>query len=123
MTTVLLLDDNPDMLKVLAQVLEWGGYEIMTGRNGKEGIDWLNRADDLPAVIVSDLSMPIMDGIALLKEVRGTPEWAHLPFVMMSAQDALDGLDTLDANAYLIKPFQLEEFQQILHRWLTPDGG
>lgn len=123
MTTVLLLDDNPDMLNVLAQVLEWGGYDIVTGRNGKEAIAYLESAKDLPTVIVSDLTMPNMDGAELLQIIRETPDWAQVPFVIMSAQGALDEVEVGDADAYLIKPFQLDQFQQVLHRWLiTPDG-
>jgi CheY-like chemotaxis protein len=123
MTTVLLLDDNPDMLNVLAQVLEWGGYDIVTGRNGVEAIEYLERTSSLPAVIVSDLTMPNMNGAELLQTIRDTPGWAQIPFVIMSAQGALDDTEIADADAYLIKPFQLDQFQQVLHRWLiTPDG-
>jgi CheY-like chemotaxis protein len=121
MTTVLLLDDNPDMLKVLSQVLEWGGYQVATGRNGHEGIQYLQEANPLPEVIISDLTMPHMDGAQLLHTVRGNPEWAHIPFVMMSAQSMLDNQSNEAVDAVLTKPFNLEDFQLILHQWTTSD--
>ena len=120
MTKVLLLEDNPDMLLMLAQVLEWGGYEVIKGRDGLEGIHLLKETEPLPSVIISDLSMPEMDGYSLLQNVRHTPEWADIPFVIMSAHSSPD--DRRNAlnqgvDEFLVKPFSLEDFQRVLRRW------
>jgi CheY-like chemotaxis protein len=120
MTTVLLLEDNPDMLMMLAQVLEWGGYEVIMGRDGNEGITLLQQANPLPKVIISDLSMPDMDGFGLLRYVRNTPEWAEIPFVIMSAHSSPDDRRNAlnqGADEFLVKPFSLEDFQKVLARW------
>ncbi len=120
MTRVLLLEDNPDMLTMLAQVLEWGGYEVAAGRDGNEGIAILQEADPLPAIIISDLSMPDMDGFGLLYHVRNTPEWANIPFVIMSAHSSPDDRRNAlaqGADEFLVKPFNLEDFQRVLKRW------
>jgi CheY-like chemotaxis protein len=120
MTTILLLEDNADMLAMLSQVLEWGGYTVWGGRSGQEGIDCLANATRLPDIIISDLLMPGMDGIAFLRHVRENPDWADIPFVMMSAytsnaerQNAIQN----GANDFLVKPFNLEDFQAVLNRW------
>lgn len=120
MTTVLLLEDNPDMLNMLAQVLEWGSYQVLCGRDGNEGIVLLRTANPLPDVIISDLSMPDLDGYGLLRYVRSTPEWAHIPFVIMSAHSSPDDRRSAlqqGADEFLIKPFNLEDFQRVLQRW------
>jgi CheY-like chemotaxis protein len=120
MTKVLLLEDNPDMLSMLTQVLEWGGYDVIKGRDGAEGIALLQEADPLPSVIISDLSMPEMDGFELLQQVRATPQWAEIPFVIMSAHSSADDRrDALErgADEFLVKPFNLEDFQKVLRRW------
>jgi CheY-like chemotaxis protein len=120
MTRVLLLEDNPDMLAMLGQVLEWGGYEVLKGRDGKEGVALLQQTQPLPSVIISDLSMPSMDGVDLLRYVRDTPEWADIPFVIMSAHSSPDDRRSAleqGADEFLVKPFSLEDFQRVLRRW------
>jgi CheY-like chemotaxis protein len=118
MTSILLLEDNPDMLAMLAQVLEWGGYEVLRARNGVEGMQCLQT--QLPHIIISDISMPEMGGLELLERVRATPEWAGTPFVLMSAHSAPeDRRHILDqgADEFLVKPFNLVDFQKVLARF------
>jgi CheY-like chemotaxis protein len=120
MVRVLLLEDNPSMLAMLAQVLEWGGYEVITGRDGLEGIEILQTIDSLPAIIISDWSMPEMDGFELVHHIRTTPEWEHIPCVIMSAHSSPDDRRKAleqGADEFLEKPFNLEDFQQVLQRW------
>jgi len=120
MPNILLLEDNADMLTMLSQVLEFGGYHVLTGRNGKEGIEWLSQADFLPQMIISDLYMPGMDGTALLEQVRRHPDWSRIPFVMMSASNSeTERQAILDSGAhgFLTKPFSLDDFNAILDSW------
>ncbi len=120
MTTILLLEDNADMLAMLSQVLEWGGYSVIGGRSGHEGIARLTEAHRLPDIIISDLLMPGMDGIAFLRQVRENPDWADIPFVMMSAySSSAERQNAIQhgANDFLVKPFNLEDFQAVLNRW------
>lgn len=120
MTRVLLLEDNPDMLAMLGQVLEWGGYDVLKGRDGNEGIALLQESQPPPSVIISDLSMPDLDGFGLLRYVRETPEWAGIPFVIMSAHSSPDDRRRAleeGADEFLVKPFSLEDFQRVLQRW------
>ncbi|MGQ9886863.1 MAG: response regulator [Aggregatilineales bacterium] len=120
MTTILLLEDNANMLAMLSQVLEWGGYSVIGGRSGYEGIARLTEAHRLPDIIISDLLMPGMDGIGFLRQVRENPDWADIPFVMMSAYSSSDERQNAiqhGANDFLVKPFSLEDFQAVLNRW------
>lgn len=121
MTTILLLEDNVDMLTMLSQVLEWGGYTVWGGRSGKEGIALLaEAAEQLPDIIISDMLMPLMDGIAFLGQVRDNPKWADIPFIMMSAySSSAERQNAIQhgADDFLVKPFNLEDFQAVLNRW------
>ena len=120
MTRILLLEDNSDMLAMLCQVLEWGGHDVVVGRDGMEGVEILESMDTPPTVILSDLSMPDMDGLEFLRHVRNTPQWADLPYVIMSAHSSPeDRQSALEAGAddFLVKPFNLDDFQQVLQRW------
>ena len=120
MTCILLLEDNSDMLNMLCQVLEWGGYEVVIGRDGLDGVEILKSIDTPPTVILSDLSMPNMDGLEFLRHVRNTPQWADMPYVIMSAHSSSeDRQDAMAAGAddFLVKPFNLDDFQQVLQRW------
>ena len=120
MTRILLVEDNADMLTMLAQVLEWGGHEVVAARNGMEGLQYLESEDSLPAVIISDLSMPELDGFGVLREVRNSPTWAEIPFIIMSAHSSPDDRRAAleqGADDFLTKPFNLDDFQKVLQRW------
>jgi CheY-like chemotaxis protein len=125
MALILLVEDNADMLMMLTQVLKWGGYDVMAGRSGQEGLDLLGQARRLPDLIISDLSMPDMNGLEFLDTVRNNPSWSHVPFVIMSAHSASDEAnDALarGADDFLVKPFNLDDFQKILNRWNHSDS-
>jgi CheY-like chemotaxis protein len=124
MTIVMLLEDNADMLAMLGQVLDWGGYQVWGARDGREGLRILEEQDSLPDIIVSDLRMPDLDAIAFLKRLRANPAWAKIPCVVMSAQiseEERQQARAAGANDFLIKPFMLADFQAILNRW-NPSG-
>ncbi len=120
MTHILLLEDNADMLTMMSQVLEWGGYTVTAGRSGKEGVQLLADASHPPDLVVCDLLMPDMDGLAFLDYVRNHIHWSEIPVVMMSAHSSpqdRQGAIAHGANDFLVKPFNLEDFQKILAKW------
>jgi CheY-like chemotaxis protein len=120
MTRILLLEDNTDMLAMLTQVLEWGGHDVIMGRDGRDGMEILEGNGLPPTIILSDLSMPDMDGLEFLYYVRSTPEYANMPYVIMSAHSSPeDRQNAMSAGAddFLVKPFNLDDFQKVLQRW------
>jgi two-component system response regulator MprA len=105
--TVLVVDDDPDILQTLALCLSTEGYGVVMAANGKEALDVLRR--EKPAIILLDLMMPVMDGWQFVSEMdqRG---WRKAPLLILSADRAVQGHAThLNADAYLAKPFDLEE--------------
>lgn len=107
--TVIIADDNADMRRHLAAILE-DEYNIVTATNGREA---LGKIEDVnPALILSDIMMPVMDGIEMLKEVKKDPATAMIPVVLLTArageESRIEGYET-GADDYLVKPFSAKE--------------
>ncbi len=118
MPLILLVEDNLDMQSVLRELLEWDGYEVVCGASGRDALAVLESSPRLPDAIISDLRMPVMDGLTLLHAVRADPRWASMRFFMMSANsddDRLKGEEMSLMDGILSKPFELDEFRNILN--------
>lgn len=106
---VLVADDNADMRQYLHRLLK-DFYEIETVSNGAEALDAVRRR--LPDLLLSDVMMPIMNGMELVRSIREDPSIASLPIILLSARAGeeaqVEGLD-IGADDYLIKPFSARE--------------
>jgi putative nucleotidyltransferase with HDIG domain len=109
--TLLLVDDNLDMLSYLSQLLS-RDYRVLTAGDGEAGLAMALR--EHPALVVSDVMMPRMDGYAFLRQLRAREETRHIPVVMLTAKSELSqkilGLEE-GADDYLSKPFNFLEFK------------
>jgi CheY-like chemotaxis protein len=110
--TILLVEDDPLLLTVLSELLEFGGHSVVTCGNGREAVQQLSFAQiDL---VITDLSMPEMDGLELIKVL--TFEWPDIKVIAMSG--FLDGrfrqLTELYGVTLLQKPFSLEEILKVV---------
>jgi len=106
---LLIVEDNSDVTEYLFSLLE-NEYFIETAENGKTGLE--KAASIIPDIILSDVMMPEMDGIAMLESLKIDIRTSHIPVIMLTAKADLDsrleGLET-GAEAYLEKPFNKEE--------------
>ncbi len=119
MSHILLVEDNPDMQKLLYEMLVYGDHTILTGRTGQEALVVLQAAQTLPELIISDLNMPRLDGIGLLNAVRSNPDWKDVAFVIMSANindERLTPDVIASLNGVIPKPFNLDDLNMILSR-------
>lgn len=117
MPSILVLDDRPETVTMLRMFLKPTGYQIVGGGSGEEGLHYLRTATELPALILCDLLMPNMDGLALLREVRHDPYWKHIPFVIMTAaSERLYRQEIIDSgvDAFIPKPFRLTDIQRVM---------
>jgi two-component system KDP operon response regulator KdpE len=108
MTRVLVIDDEPQILRALRINLSVRGYEVTTAATGSAALR--AAAETRPDVIVLDLGLPDMDGIEVLAGLRG---WTSTPVIVLSARsDSQEKVAALDAGAddYVTKPFGMEEF-------------
>ncbi len=107
---LLVVDDEPNLLRAVAACLKTGGYEVNTARSGREAL--MQLAEAVPDLLVSDIRMPGMDGYQLARQLRGSPRTALVPIVFLTAKDeTADRIEGFRAgvDAYLTKPFEPEE--------------
>ncbi|MCX5046000.1 response regulator [Aldersonia sp. NBC_00410] len=108
MTRVLVIDDEPQILRALRINLSVRGYDVTTAASGAGALR--AAAEKSPDVIILDLGLPDMDGVEVLAGLRG---WCAAPVIVLSARtDSADKVEALDAGAddYVTKPFGMDEF-------------
>lgn len=107
--TTLIVDDEPDNLKVAEKVLSFNGATVVTAVNGLEGLAALKEQDY--TFILLDLSMPQMDGWEMFKALRKDEDFAHLPVIALTAH-AMEGdrekALKLGFDGYITKPFRID---------------
>ncbi len=107
---LLLIDDDPNLILLVKDYLEFRGYEVTTAENGREALEILEK--EMPDMIICDVMMPEMDGYAFVEQVRKDPRTSWIPVLFLSAkgqsQDRVKGLNT-GADVYMVKPFEPEE--------------
>lgn len=106
---VLVVEDNPDLLNVMVRLLSTD-FQLLTATNGAEALEVLEKEENNIDVIVSDVMMPIMDGIAFTRKIKADIKTCHIPVILLTArrqeQDRAEGYNA-GADAYLTKPFSL----------------
>lgn len=118
MKTILVVDDVIEIVRLLEVLLQGMGFQVATGRNGEEGLSALESIQPKPVLILSNLMMPQMDGMAFLQEVRQQPQLEDVPFVLVTAHPSETVAETAfeeGANALLPKPFQLADIKSLLN--------
>ena len=107
---ILVVDDDPWILRMVAMVLEKRGYEVTTAGDGEEALFKIETSK--PELIITDVMMPKMDGWTLVKAVRARPELALVPVLFLTAagqdDDKIKGF-RLGADDYIAKPFRFED--------------
>jgi GAF domain-containing protein/class 3 adenylate cyclase len=107
---VLIVDDNPDLRTYVSTILREKGYQVLTARNGAEGFDIAQ--SQRPHLIVSDLMMPQVSGLDMIRMIRDTEELQGIPIILLTAKvdedTRIEGTEQ-GADAYLSKPFNDRE--------------
>ncbi|MBD2327441.1 response regulator transcription factor [Alkalinema sp. FACHB-956] len=107
---LLLIDDDPNLILLVKDYLEFRGYEVITAENGREALEVLE--GHTPDMIICDVMMPEMDGYSLVSAIRNDPKTNWIPVLFLSAkgqsQDRVKGLN-IGADVYMVKPFEPEE--------------
>lgn len=107
---LLLIDDDPNLILLVKDYLEFRGYDVITAENGREALEVLEK--EIPDMIICDVMMPEMDGYTLVKQLREDQRTNWIPVLFLSAkgqsQDRVKGLN-IGADVYMVKPFEPEE--------------
>lgn len=106
-TTVLIADDDPQLLRLMARNLQFEGYEVLTAADGREALE--TAEEKKPDLVLLDVMMPKLDGFTVTQRIR---DFSNVPIIIITARghdpDKIRGLD-LGADDYLAKPFNVDE--------------
>jgi len=117
---LLIVEDDPDILKLLHTTLKFKGYRVVTARNGKEGLEAVHK--ERPAIVIADIMMPKLDGFGLVHRLRLNPGTRDIPVIFITAtyvtpEDKEFALN-IGATRFLQKPVDLEEFEKTISELL-----
>lgn len=112
---ILVVDDDETILSTIEFLLVDAGYPVIVASNGKEALACAKQHP--PCLILLDMKMPIMDGWAFVIAYREQPE-SHAPIIMMTAAHEPAGrADAIAADAYITKPFNIDQLLALVHRY------
>lgn len=124
MTTILIVEDDTTLRETLAYNLEQEGYTALSAEDGEAGLELIRQ--QRPDLVVLDIMLPRLDGLAVCRLVRRDPDIAATPIIILSARgaqgDKMVGLDS-GADDYIAKPFGLGEFLARVRAVLRRSGG
>ena len=119
-TKVLLVEDTEDNRFMMRRLLEMAGYRVVEATNGEEAVK-VAQAES-PRLILMDLSLPVIDGLAATRLIRKLPDFESTPIIAVSAHDTSDfQMDALNAgcNRYITKPIDFNELEQLIVQLLA----
>jgi DNA-binding NarL/FixJ family response regulator len=116
MHTILVIEDEPEMLRNMITILRMEGFKPVSAENGRLGVEAVRR--EKPDLILCDVMMPELDGYGVLESLRANPETIGIPFVFLTAKgekgDVRAGMN-LGADDYLAKPVDADELLATVH--------
>lgn len=120
---ILVVEDVPNILELLDVTLRFKGYPVVTASNGEEALELVSKKE--PALVITDIMMPKMDGYTLAFNLRRKPESSHIPIIFLSAtyvtpEDKAFAM-SLGAVRFLEKPVDTEDFLLTVAEVLTDD--
>jgi len=118
---LLIVEDVPDILRLLEETLKFKGYNAITARNGQEALDLIQR--ERPALVITDIMMPKLDGFGLVHRLRLNPETRDLPVIFLTAtyvalEDKAFALN-IGVTRFIEKPVNFERFLETIDQLLT----
>ena len=109
---LLIVEDDPDILKLLETTLKFSGYRVITARNGNEALDVVRQ--EHPMIVIADIMMPKLDGFGFVHRLRINPETRGIPVVFITAtfvsRDDREFALNIGATRFIQKPLNLDEF-------------
>jgi len=118
--TVLIVDDSVTMRDMVAFTLTGAGFQVVQAGDGKEAMGKLATGAK-PDLVVTDLNMPVMDGITLIKAIRKMPPLRFTPILMLTTESSEEKKAegrAVGATGWIVKPFSPEQFLKVLKKVL-----
>lgn len=117
--TALIVDDSVSMREMVAVTLKTAGFNVIQGGNGQEGLTRLDQAT--VELVITDLNMPIMDGITFIQNVRTRPKHKFTPILMLtteSQEPKKQAAKAAGATGWLVKPFNPDQLLKVVAKVL-----
>jgi two-component system, chemotaxis family, chemotaxis protein CheY len=119
---VLVVDDDPDILEALSEILEAEGFEVRRAKNGLEALERLGPT--APDLVLLDLMMPVMDGWEFAQKMRQKDEYGRVPIIVLSAdRNVGNKAKEIGAVGHLAKPFELNDLLDMVRSYLPQHGA
>lgn len=119
--TILVVDDSASMRQVVGIALKRAGYTVLEGRDGADALKQLN--GQKVHLIISDVNMPVMDGIHFVREVKQMPAYRFTPIIMLTTESEetkkREG-QAAGAKAWVVKPFQADQLLNAVQKLCLP---
>ena len=114
---ILIVEDSPDVASFLKRLLEREGFTVDSALNGREALEFLRATPGLPAVIILDLVMPVMDGYQFRQEQERDGRLAPIPIIVMASEMNLESIRMrLGAKASIRKPIEIKDVVEAIKR-------
>jgi two-component system chemotaxis response regulator CheY len=119
--TILVVDDSASIRQVVSIALKGAGYEVIEAKDGQDALSKLN--GQRVHLMISDVNMPVMDGITFVKRVKARPEYKFTPVIMLTTESAdnkkAEG-QAAGAKAWVVKPFQPQQMLAAVSKLIMP---
>lgn len=121
MATILVVDDSSSLRHVVALSLKGAGYDVLEAENGKEALDRLE--GQKVNLVISDVNMPVMDGITFVNEMKKLPKYKFTPVIMLTTESGdkmKDAGRAAGVKAWVVKPFKPEQMLEGVSKLVMP---
>lgn len=118
-STILIIEDDPDVLILVEKILQGAGYQVLKAENGKTGLQLCK--EKRPHLIFLDISLPDINGLEVAKTIKSTEEIKEIPIVVLSAQAMQGTQDKVlkaNCNDYISKPFLPHQLTSMAKKYL-----
>jgi two-component system alkaline phosphatase synthesis response regulator PhoP len=118
---ILVVDDEPDILLTVSQMLEMSGYTVIQAKDGVECINKLNDLEVVPDLVLLDIMMPDVSGWDVAAKIKENPAWNEIPIVFLTAKgDVMSmGMGRLASEDYIVKPFNVTDLKERIDKILN----
>jgi two-component system chemotaxis response regulator CheY len=116
--TILAVDDSATMRQMVNFTLTAAGYDVIEAQDGQ---DALGKLEPAPAMVLTDLNMPLLDGIGLIKGLRSHPRAKYVPIVVLTTESEMakkQEARSAGATAWIVKPFRPEQLLTVIRKVL-----
>ena len=120
MARILFIDDDPMTLETLSRSIEIFGHQAIVASSGEQALKLVS--EQVPDLIMTDMNLPDIDGISLVKQIKAGPQSSSIPILVLSASPEIDATEialSAGAEEFLEKPLRLDKLQSVIDRYTS----